>query len=101
MRATSIDLAEVTRYANLVTGMIAEDMAEIPAMRAAQDFSDLHEHVDANMYMIDAGVPYAGDMDDVEYLSPRWHEVMDFYVFVQDEVSRRLGSGTILQGVAA
>lgn len=46
----------------------------------ARSFSELHDFVDANEYMIHAEVPY--DFDD--------ETVMAFYVDVQSEVTRRL-----------
>jgi hypothetical protein len=78
----------VEEYAAAIMEMIIEDLdgnADIgERLRTARSFTDLHNHVDANEYMIHARVPF--DPDDLV--------AMDFYVAVQDEVTRRLADGT-------
>jgi hypothetical protein len=70
----------IEHYADEILRMISDDFDAYPALRTARSFADLHDHVDANEYMISALVPY--EPDD--------QEVMQFYVAVQDEVTRRL-----------
>lgn len=70
----------VDQYAEEIMVMIKEDIIAHPSMSEARTFSDLHDHIDANEYMIIADVPY--DPDD--------ETVMGFYIDVQDAVTRSL-----------
>jgi hypothetical protein len=70
----------VERYADEVMDMVSADMCDDPGLRTARSFTDLHDWCDANEYMIHAAVPYDPDSETI----------MEFYVDVQDAVTRRL-----------
>lgn len=70
----------IEQYGDEIMGMVADDFDAYPGLRTARSFTDLHDHVDANEYMISADVPFEPDNE----------EIMKFYVAVQDEVTRRL-----------
>ncbi len=70
----------IDHYATEIMDMIGEDMLEGVMPKSVVSFEELHEHVDANEYMIQADVPW----------SPDDETAMTFYVAVQDEVTARL-----------
>ncbi len=70
----------IDHYATQIMVMIGEDIYEGVVPETAISFSELHEYVDANEYMIQADVPW--DPDD--------EPTQAFYVAVQDEVTDRL-----------
>lgn len=79
----------VEQYADEILGLISDDFDAFPRLRNARSFADLHDHVDANEYMISADVPFeTGDA-----------EIMTFYVAVQDEVTRRLQAAKPIRAV--
>lgn len=68
------------RYADEIWVSINEDMLEGRVNKRAASFSELHEYVDANEYMIQADVPWNPDSEQTQ----------DAYVAVQDEITDRL-----------
>lgn len=83
--------ADKVMYADKIMHMIVDDMISRQVSTEADSFQDLHDDVDANMYMIDAEVPWEGE--DVE--------LMNDYVGVQDIVDLRLRAGrpTLVEGL--
>jgi hypothetical protein len=70
------DSAAIGRYADAIMGEIHDDMRAGTIPRDVGTFSGLHDHVDANQYLIDSLPDAGGDLD----LSNA----------VADEVDRRL-----------
>lgn len=75
-------MPDVQRYADAVIAMIREDVATGLLPAAVASFSGMHDHVDANQYVHDAGVPW-GD-DDGTYNTAN---------AVTEEVDRHLAAG--------
>jgi hypothetical protein len=69
----------VSDYADLIMVMVREDIADGTVPAGVASFTDLHDHVDANEYLIHADVPWGTDDPDSTVTNA-----------VTDEVSRRL-----------
>jgi hypothetical protein len=88
-----IDTAAVSRYADRIMAMIRED-AERPFAHGKQvprdvaSFTALHDYLDANDYLIQAGVPWGTDPGAGE-------DGAEMVNAVCDEVSRRLKAGEL------
>jgi hypothetical protein len=54
----------VGEYADLVMTFIDEDIDEGDVPWGVTDFSALHDHVDANEYLLHAGVPHGADIPE-------------------------------------
>lgn len=78
-------------YADKIMELITEDMIAGIMDVEADSFQDLHDSVDANMYMIDLGVPWDGE--DIELTNDN--------VAIQDIVDKRLRAGrpTLVEGL--
>lgn len=72
----------VEQFADDIMTMIRSAMAEDPRMTKVRSFSELEEFCDANVYLIDAGVPF--DLAD--------DEVCAFNGAVEDAVTARLAT---------
>lgn len=88
-----IDTAAVSRYADRIMAMVREDMERPfpPGEQVPRDiasFAALHDYLDANDYLIQAGVPWGTDpgagQDGAEMINA-----------VCAEVSRRLEVGEL------
>ncbi|WP_319461445.1 hypothetical protein [Micromonospora sp. RTP1Z1] len=71
--------AAVARYADLILAEIDDDIAESVVPAGVRSFADLHRYVDANDYLIAAGVPHDATPTTIEVT-----------VDVQNEVTARL-----------
>ncbi len=82
-----IDTAAVSRYADQIMAMIREDMRPFPDGKQVPpdvaNFTALHDYLDANDYLIQAGVPWGTDPGAGE-------EGAEMANAVCAEVSRRL-----------
>jgi hypothetical protein len=88
-----IDTAAVSRYADRIMAMVREDMERPPPHgkqipRDVVNFSALHYYLDANDYLIQAGVPWGSDPGAGEDGSEMVNAVCA-------EVSRRLEAGEL------
>ena len=88
-----IDTAAVSRYADRIMAMVREDI-ERPfphrkhAPRDVASFAALHDYLDANDYLAQAGVPWGTDPDAGE-------DGAEMVKAVCAEVSRRLEAGEL------
>lgn len=81
--------ALVKFYADDVMAAVDDDreagVFDRKGLPAPRSFADLHDHVDANCYLIQSEVPFSLTDD----------ATLEFYVAVQDEVSRKLAAGPL------
>lgn len=78
-------MTTVAEYADRIWTLIGEDVVEGVVPPTVTTFSDLHEHVDANDYTLQVGVPWGADVaTDDDPAGVRFTNA------VEDEVSRRL-----------
>lgn len=75
---TNIAATEINRYAAEIMDMIGQDMIEGTVPDTIKSFTELHNHVDANEYSIQADVPFDIDGEN------------DLLHAVEAEVGRRL-----------
>lgn len=67
--AAPVDPA-IVAYADKIKAMIREDVASGQVPASVTTFEELHEHVDANEYLIDADVPWEEGPDGLTDLGP-------------------------------
>lgn len=79
-------MATVAEFADRIMELIRADVAEGIVPADVKDFSDLHDHVDANMYLEDAGQVY--DPDNPESI----REINE----IEDAITERLRNGALL-----
>lgn len=83
-----IDAAAVSRYADRIMAMIREDAERSQVPWDVASFTALHDYLDANDYLTQAGVPWGTDPG----AGKDGAEMVDV---VCDEVSRRLEVGEL------
>ena len=83
-----MDKARVDQFTEKVMAAITDDVRSGVVPWTVTNFGQLHDWVDANMYLEDAGQRY--DPDD--------RDSMDEINAIEDEVSRRLGDGVVTGG---
>jgi hypothetical protein len=83
-----MDKARIDQLTDAVMTAITDDVREGVVPWTVTNFGQLHDWVDANMYLEHAGQQFnAGDPDS-----------LDEVIAVQDEVTRRLGDGAVTGG---
>lgn len=80
MNAITATPAEIQQYADKVWDMVGEDMYEGVLPGNVRTFTELHDHVDANEYTIQADVPF----------DPMTDDGMIAVAAVEAEINRRL-----------
>lgn len=73
--------AQIVTWADAVMRLIDEDIAAGKVPADVPDFAALHDYVDANMYIVDAMIPYDSQTVD---------GIIDIVNAVDDECDRRL-----------
>lgn len=87
---TAVRLAteRIHEYADKIVTLVHEDKAEGVVPADVHTFTDLHDHVDANMYLEHAGQKW-------EWTTPAsWKALVDQTNAITDEVTRRLTEET-------
>lgn len=79
-------MTSISEYADRIMALIAGDVAAGLVPRGVGSFSRLHDHVDANDYLIEAKVPWSTDPGAGE-------DGSELVNAVTDEVDRRIGAG--------
>ena len=78
-------MSTVALYADRIIIMIAEDITSGAVPLGVRSFTELHDHVDANDYLSQAGVPFGTDAD-------AGRDGAETVNAVCAEVTRRLGN---------